>query len=46
MGENSFYSPPWLARLVALPNGRVAADASPGRKDNPERLGVAVVEGN
>ena len=25
---------PWLARLVRLPNGRVAADGSPGRTDN------------
>ena len=25
---------PWLARLVSLPNGRVAADGSPGRTDD------------
>ena len=25
---------PWLARLVGLPNGRVAADGSPGRTDD------------
>ena len=25
---------PWLARLVGLPNGRVAADGSPGRMDD------------
>ena len=25
---------PWLARLVSFPNGRVAADGSPGRTDD------------
>ena len=25
---------PWPARLVGLPNGRVAADGSPGRTDD------------
>ena len=25
---------PWPARLVSLPNGRVAADGSPGRTDD------------
>ena len=25
---------PWLSRLVGFPNGRVAADGSPGRTDD------------
>ena len=29
-----FLFPPWLAQLLGLPNGRVAADGSPGRTDN------------
>ena len=32
--RNRFIPPPWLARLVGPPNGRVAADGSPGRTDD------------
>ena len=33
-GEGILLLLPWLARLVGLPNGRVAADGSPGRTDD------------
>ena len=32
-GRNLFI-PPWLARLVGLPNGRMAVDGSRGRTDD------------
>ena len=32
--ERNFLVPPTLARLVGLPNGRVAADGSSGRTDD------------
>ena len=33
-GGGIFLFLPWLVQLVGLPNGRVAADGSPGRTDN------------
>ena len=33
-GGGIFLFLPWLARLAGLPNGRVPADASPGRTDD------------
>ena len=34
IGGGIFLFLPWLAQLFGLPNGRVAADRSPGRTDN------------
>ena len=34
LGGGIFLLLRWLARLVHLPNGRVAADGSPGRTDD------------
>ena len=33
-GGGIFLFQPWLAQLVGLPNGRMAADESPGRTDD------------